>query len=137
MRALAALRTRSRVFRRNDYLRGEATAPGRAKDITWLRLDGREMVANDWSEPEHAAIAFRLDGGVGERTGAHALGCESFLVVMNGERGAVPLTLPARELGEAWRVVLDTREPPRIGQVVAASAGIEVDAGSVLVLVAG
>ena len=137
VRALAALRTRSRVFRGNDYLRGEPLAPGRAKDITWLRLDGREMVAKDWSEPEHAAIAFRLDGVAGEKTETHAVGCESFLVVMNGERAALPFTLPGRELGASWRVVLDTRDPPRTGQVVAACAGIEVDAGSVLVLVAG
>jgi glycogen operon protein len=135
VRELAALRTRSRVFRRNDYLRGQPVAPGRAKDITWLRLDGREMVAKDWSAPEHAAIAFRLDGGVVDGAPADAAGYESYLVLMNGERAGVSFTLPPRELGAAWSVVLDTREPSRTGQVVVASTGMEVDAGSVLVLV--
>jgi glycogen operon protein len=136
VRALAALRTRSRVFRRNDYLRGHAAAPGRPKDITWLRLDGAEMTARDWSEPEHAAIAFRLDGGAVDGTEVEGTVDDSYLVVMNGERAGVPLTLPPRELGEAWSVVLDTREPPRTGEVVAAGARIDVDGGTLMVLVA-
>ncbi len=135
VRALAALRTRSRAFRRNDYLLGKPLAPGRPKDITWLRPDGREMTAKDWSEPKSASIALRLDGGVVEGTEADAVGCESFLVVLNRERGGRSLTRPPRELGETWRVVLDTSEVPRIGDVVAASAGIEVGAGTFMVFV--
>jgi glycogen operon protein len=135
VRALAALRTRSRVFRRNEYSRGEAVAPGCAKDITWLRLDGREMTAQDWSSPEHAALAFRLEGGALEAAHAGVSGCESYLVVMNGERAALKLTLPPRELGAAWTVALESSDPARTGQRVAASASIELAAGSVLVLV--
>ena len=133
VRALAALRTRSRVFRRSRYLRGEAVAPGRPKDIIWLRFDGREMTAADWSRPEHAAIAFRLEGG-GDGANAGGAGSESSLVVMNGDRAALSFTLPPRELGAAWVVVLETSEPPRTGQAVAASTSIEIPAGSVIVL---
>ena len=42
VRALAALRARSRVFRRNDYLRGQPAAPGRAEGhhVAALRRPG-------------------------------------------------------------------------------------------------
>ncbi|HEX3344343.1 MAG TPA: glycogen debranching protein GlgX, partial [Polyangiaceae bacterium] len=134
VRALAALRMRSRVFRRSEYLRGEAVAPGWPKDITWLRPDGREMTAKDWTEPAHAAIAFRLEGGGIDGAEAGAAGSESYLVVLNGERAGLPFTLPSREAGDEWTVVLETAEPSRAGQTVKTSARVDVGAGSVLVL---
>ncbi|MGD0529421.1 MAG: glycogen debranching protein GlgX [Polyangiaceae bacterium] len=134
VRALAALRSRSRVFRRNDYLRGQPAAPGQPKDITWLRFDGREMGAKDWSEPEHAAIAFRLEGGASDGPPSRLSGWESYLVVMNGERSPLAFTLPPPELGETWRIALETRERPRTGESLAASTTVTLEAGTVLVL---
>jgi isoamylase len=137
VRALAALRKEHRVFRRRDFLDGARAERSRGKDITWLRWGGDEMTAKDWSEPEHAAIAFRLDGdAIDLRPGVEPLSDDSFLVLMNAESASLPFTAPSRELGEAWRIVLDTSEAPRVGQVLAALGVIDLPAGSVLVLVA-
>jgi isoamylase len=137
VRALAMLRKEHRVFRRRDFLDGARAERSRGKDITWLRWRGGEMTAKDWSEPEHAAIAFRLDGdAIDVRPGVEPVSDDSFLVLMNAESTSLPFTAPSRELGEAWRIVLDTSETPRVGQILAALGAIDLPAGSVLVLAA-
>ncbi|HEY8090374.1 MAG TPA: glycogen debranching protein GlgX [Polyangiaceae bacterium] len=137
VRALAALRRRHPVFRRHEFLRGVRAEGSRGKDITWLLPDGREMVAEDWSAPAHAAMAFRLDGDVVEGTPDPDRGRDdSFLVLMNGEPTALTFTTPPRELGTAWRVVVDTRDPPGPGQVVRAGGSIELTPGSLVALAA-
>ena len=137
VRALAALRRRHPVFRRHEFLRGVRAEGSRGKDITWLLPDGREMVAEDWSAPAHAAMAFRLDGDVVEGTPDPDRGRDdSFLVLMNGEPTALAFTAPPRELGAAWRVVVDTRDPPSPGEVIRAGGSIELGPGSLVALVA-
>jgi len=136
VRALAALRRRHPVFRRHDFLRGISTGGGRPKDITWLRVDGAEMKDADWSSPERATMAFRLDGGaVDIPSGPSGARDDSFLVMMNGERSALTFTLPPAQLGKSWRVVVDASEPPRLGELRAAGGTIEVAAGGLAVLV--
>ena len=94
------------------------------------------MTAKDWSAPEHAAIAFRLDGDATDTIPARsAPNDDSFLVFMNGERAPVRFTAPPKALGNAWRVVVDTREPPRTGEVVGAGTSIELAPGSLVLLV--
>jgi glycogen operon protein len=136
VRQVADLRRRHAAFRRHDFLQGAAANGSRGKDIMWLRPDGREMTAADWSEPRYAALAFRLDGDAVDSAPAGApLRDDTFLVLMNGERTALAFTTPPPALGEAWRVAVDTRESPRIGQQVGASAAFELSAGSLVVLV--
>jgi isoamylase len=129
VRALVALRKRHGVFRRHDFLRGAPAGPGRPKDILWLRVDGAEMTATDWSDPQRASIAFRLDGaGAG-------VSDDSFMVLLNGHREPTRFTLPPRSLGEAWRTVVDTRAAPTLGEVLRAGASVDLEAGSALVAV--
>jgi isoamylase len=135
VRALAALRQRHLVFRRQDFLQGVSTGSSGAKDITWLRLDGAEMTDPDWASPERAALAFRLDGGSVDIPGTPAARDDSFLVIMNGERSALTFTLPPPRLGESWRVVVDASESSRLGEVRQAGGAIELPAGGLVVLV--
>ena len=136
VRALATLRKRHPVFRRHDFLRGARSDRSRGKDITWLRTDGTEMTDKDWALHDRAVMAFRLDGDATDATPARSVvHDDSFLVLMNGERTAVTFTAPAEELGEAWSVVVDTREPPGTGEVVRAGARIELAPGSLVLLV--
>jgi len=126
VRALSAMRMRHPVFRRRDFLRGTASSGGQEKDITWLRADGVEMQAADWAQPEVAAIAFRLDGdGVDD----------SFVVMMNGGAEPVSFVAPAASFGQVWRVVVDTRQYPHLGEVVRASGGVVMSPRSVVVMV--
>ena len=135
VRLLTALRKHHPVFRRNDFLRGVRVEGSRGKDITWLRIDGREMAADDWTAPARAAVAFRLDGDALEGTsGRERLRDDSFLVLMNGESSATAFTAPAAPLGRAWRVVIDTRESPQRAELVSAGGPIELGPGSLVVL---
>jgi glycogen operon protein len=137
MRDLAGLRQAHRVFRRRDFLAGARTARSRGKDITWLRTDGQEMTAQDWAEPARAVMAFRLDGdALDSLPGIDSPRDDSFLVFMNGENTPVAFSAPAPDLGAAWRTVVDTSEPPRTGQTLAASATLQLPPGSLVVLVA-
>jgi glycogen operon protein len=139
-RALLSLRHRHPVFRREEFLRGTQRNGSRGKDITWLRPEGTEMNAEDWADPEHAAIGFRLDGDgvvpdhVVEGAATHR--DDSFLVLMNGETsGALTFVLPGLRLGDAWRVVVDTRDPAKLGEVLQAGDATELPGGALVVLV--
>jgi isoamylase len=132
-RSLVSFRKRHLVFRRRHFLRGERTLRSRRKDIVWLLPDGTEMALLDWSEPELAAMAFLLDGDAFEPEGAEVEHDASFLVFMNGEPLETTFMLPAFLSGEAWHVVLDTRERSRVGQVVAPGDPVLLDAGSLVV----
>ena len=135
VQALAKLRRDHAVFRRREFLRGILRPGGRAKDITWLRPEGSEMGVEDWAAPRRAAIAFRLDGDSVETAPGTAVHDSSFVVMLNGDREAVAFSLPPAALGGPWRIVIDTREPAHVGEVVRAGTALELDAGSVVVLI--
>jgi isoamylase len=136
VRALAALRKGHPVFRRREFLRGQRVGGSRGKDITWLRPDGGEMTAEDWTDPQRAAIAFRLDGDCVDPSPAcgEARRDDSFLVLLNGAPEAVRFALPPAALGERWRIVVDTREAAHVGAVLRAGEGIALDGGAALVM---
>jgi glycogen operon protein len=95
-RELASLRCQHPAFRRRDFLT--------ARDITWLKPGGGEMMGPDWQSPLFAALAFRLEGGADD---------DSFAVLMNGEAAPMTFRLPPG----SWRVVLDTTETTPKGSV--------------------
>jgi len=135
VRDLVALRKRHRLFRRRDFLRGVATVRSRGKDITWLRPDGREMAVGDWVDPPSAAIAFRLDGEAIDHEGPATVSDDSFLFLMNGEGERVRFRLPEPALGLGWKVVVDSREPSRVGDVLRPPGAVDLDGGSLVAMV--
>jgi glycogen operon protein len=133
-RALAAFRRRHLVFRRDDFLRGTSVGGSSCKDIVWLRPDGAEMQRADWDDPPLAALAFRLDGEAFVAAPGETPSDSSFLVIMNGERSTTTFTVPSVDFGDLWRVVVDTRERPHVGDLARPGQKIDVDAGGLLVL---
>jgi isoamylase len=135
VRAVAQLRRDHPVFRRRDFLQGTLRPGGRAKDIVWLRADGAEMRVEDWAAPKQAAIAFRLDGASIETGPGTVVHDDSFVVMLNGEREPLAFSLPRAALGGPWRIVVDTREKSRVGEVGQAASQVELEAGSAVVWV--
>jgi len=136
VRELVALRKRHRLFRRHDFLQGAVSGQGRGKDITWLRPDGREMSDADWgADAQRAAIAFRLDGEAVDHDGSELPSDDTFLLLMNGEAKRVTFRLPERALGLAWRVVVDSREVPLVGDVITPPGSVDLDGGSLVALI--
>jgi glycogen operon protein len=134
-RALVALRKGHSVFRRTGFLRGAPVGASRNLDITWLRPDGEMMLAVDWETPARAAIAWRLDGAAQEPGMAAGPNDDSFLVMMNGEGKPTGFVLPGPPLGKAWRVVVDTTEALRSGEVVRARGAIDLAAGGLMIMI--
>jgi isoamylase len=134
VRMLSSIRKAHPAFRRDDFLRGVPNPGSAAKDIAWLRHDGTEMRAEDWAAPAQAVLAFRLDGGGAIHSAAQGAGAwgGAVLVMMNGEHETVTFALPGPDLGEAWTVLLDTRDVARVGETARAGAVVELEAGSLV-----
>ncbi|MBY0508733.1 MAG: glycogen debranching enzyme GlgX, partial [Rhodospirillaceae bacterium] len=93
VRRILALRASTHAFARDLFFTGDALQ-GEAKDLAWLRPDGREMTTEDWREPNQQCLGCLLsDHG------------HSLLIALNASREIVPFVLPPDRL---WRIVLDT-----------------------------
>ncbi|MDQ6435914.1 glycogen debranching protein GlgX [Mesorhizobium sp. LHD-90] len=93
---LAALRKRLVVLRDCTFLTGTA-AGGEFLDVEWLTEAGQPMTEQDWNDPGHSRLTMVLAGEDAARVA----------VVINGDRHASSITLPARP-GFRWAEVLGT-----------------------------
>jgi isoamylase len=92
------------------------------------------MAAADWTDPKGATLAFRLDGEAFADERNDGRGDASFLVLLNGEREETLFTVPPAGYGEVWRVAIDTRERPIVGDLLRAAQTVQLSAGSLVVL---
>jgi isoamylase len=106
-RSMVQLRQMHPVFRRIQFFRGVHTARG-AKDITWLRPDGREMTATDWTTPGVAAVGMMLagDGIPSVDDDGEPVVDDTFLVLLSASPQQVSFVVPR---AGSWSVVVDTR----------------------------
>ncbi|MGA2925027.1 MAG: glycogen debranching protein GlgX [Solirubrobacteraceae bacterium] len=106
---LIELRQREPVFRRRDFLSGEASNGSGLPDVAWLRPDGQRMTEEDWGQ-HGAALAVFLNGEeipTHDRDGNRIEG-NSFLIFFNAHYEPLKFTA-ARELGDArWSVEINT-----------------------------
>ncbi|MEO8158613.1 MAG: glycogen debranching protein GlgX [Betaproteobacteria bacterium] len=120
---LTALRHAHPTFRRRNFFAGVAREGDAAKDVTWLKPDGSEMLPHDWND-DHARCLGKLISGnaIAERgRRGEVLRDDDFLLLFNAHHDEIPFTLPAG--GESgWRLLLDTAmpEPPAANNGVAA-----------------
>jgi len=112
-RAVFAVRAANPVLRRRNYFRHEPEHPGGAKDLTWLRSDGKEMAAEDWADPANHVLGMLVLGEatdeVDER-GRRLMG-EAILLLTNGGARSRPFTLPLMETPGVWGEILNTAHP--------------------------
>jgi glycogen operon protein len=107
------LRAEHPIFRRRRFFRGEPVVDSSVEDIAWLRQDGTRMTPQDWASGSVRTIMVFLNGnGIPERD---ALGepilDDSFLVLFNPLPSTVTFTLPGKEYGQMWEIVVDTADP--------------------------
>jgi glycogen operon protein len=111
------------IFRDNPVLRHQSFFTGRplsgdgAKDIMWLRRDGKEMSTEDWENPDPHVLGMLLYGratdDVDER-GRPTFG-DTLLVLMNGGAHTRYVNLPEMETPGRWRMILNTARPGAAG----------------------
>jgi glycogen operon protein len=136
-RGLISFRLRHRVFRRRSYFQGRPIHGTDVSDIAWFTPAGDEMDEGNWDEGYAKAVTVFLNGEALERgrRGEEHID-DSFLVLFNAHHEHMTFTLPDSKWGDAWVVVIDTRDwtieadasPIKTGE------SLEVEARSVVVL---
>jgi glycogen debranching enzyme GlgX len=97
-------RLRHPALRTDRPLTGRAADSSELPDVAWQRLDGAPMTEADW---RHARSLAMLLHHAGDRA----------LMAVHGEADAAALTLPAPRPGHAWRLLVDSAEPEREGEM--------------------
>ncbi|OBG85065.1 glycogen debranching enzyme GlgX [Mycobacterium sp. E3298] len=139
-RVVSALRANHPVFRRRRFFSGKPL--GRRgqdglPDIAWFTPEGTEMTEEDWGAGFAKSVAVFLNGhGIPDRDarGQRVLD-DSFLLCFNAHYEAIEFTLPPKEFGAAWQLVVFTgpdEETP--AEEVPGGGTLTVDAHTAVVL---
>jgi isoamylase len=117
-----ALRHAHPVFRRRKFFAGRPVGRRRAgalADIAWFTPSGVEMTEQDWDSGFGKCVTVFLNGqGIAEAdTRGEPVVDDSFLLCLNAHYEDIDVTLPGREYGTRWAVVVDTA----LGDVVTLS----------------
>jgi isoamylase len=137
-RRLVHLRRRHPVFRRRRWFQGRALRGSTTSDIGWFTPDGQEMTEEDWNVGFAKTLGVYLNGQAipdpdprGER-----IVNDSFYVLLNAHHEPLTFTLPARDWGRRWALVLATTSatPEEEGPVHEAGRALEVEGRSLMVL---
>jgi glycogen operon protein len=112
-RTVSALRAEHPVFRRRRFFSGKPV--GRRgqdglPDIAWFTPEGTEMTDEDWGASFAKSLTVFLNGhGIPDRDarGQRVLD-DSFLLCFNAHYEPIEFTLPPKEFGAAWQVVVFT-----------------------------
>jgi isoamylase len=126
---LTRLRAEHPIFRRRRFFTGEPVGDTKVPDIAWLRRDGELMTEADWSTRSGMTMTVFLNGhGLPERDAlGEAITDDSFLLLFNPLGDHVSFTLPARDYGRTWEIVVNTADPLLATRRRTAKAGTQVD----------
>jgi isoamylase len=107
------LRQNNAVLRRRNFFRGRPIRGSDLKDILWVRPDGEEMSETEWNDAGVHAVGMYLSGQAADVTDDHGqqIVGDSLLLLFNTSDRAIPFTLPDVNLGQPWRLALDTTHP--------------------------
>ncbi len=104
------LRHSHAVLRRRHFFSGEPTVKDGAKDVSWIRSDGRELTGRDWGDSNNHVVGMLIWGDATDETddrGRPIVG-ETLLLIFNGGADSVPFTLPTVEGDGIWTELVDT-----------------------------
>ncbi|WP_090608544.1 glycogen debranching protein GlgX [Mycobacterium lentiflavum] len=139
-RKVSGLRADHPVFRRRRFFSGKPV--GRRgqdglPDISWFAPDGSEMTDEDWGAGFSKSVAVFLNGhGIPDRDarGQRVLD-DSFLLCFNAHYEPIEFTLPPKEFGASWQLVVFTGpEEETPADEVPGGGTLAVDAHSAVVL---
>jgi isoamylase len=137
-RELIALRMKHHVLRRRRFLAGDPGHGGESDlgEIAWLTPSGAHMAEKDWSTWYARAVMVFLNGDAipePNRRGERIVD-DSFLILFNGNHDPLDFTVPGKEFGDRWDVVLDTAGDLRPGRRIRAGTVLRLVDRSVTVL---
>ncbi|ORA19407.1 glycogen debranching protein GlgX [Mycobacterium arosiense] len=139
-RTVSALRAEHPVFRRRRFFSGKPV--GRRgqdglPDIAWFTPEGTEMTEEDWGASFAKSVAVFLNGhGIPylDARGQRVLD-DSFLLCFNAHYEPIEFTLPPKEFGAAWEIVVYTGpEETTPADEVPGGGALNVEAHTAVVL---
>lgn len=137
---LIGIRRRHPVFRRQRFLAGGPLGSDvQDRDIAWLVPDGRLMTPEDWNQHFGKSLMVYLNGSaISERdSSGQPITDDSFIMIFNAHHESIEFTLPPKELGAKWKLMVDTADSggyPDEDTVVDAAGKLVVQGRSTLLL---
>jgi isoamylase len=132
-RAVFAIRAANPVLRWRTFFRREAMSPGRPKGLTWIRPDGAEMTAEDWSEKGNHVLGMllRQEGETELDQRGRPPSGEAVLLLLNGGARSKHFVLPSLDPPGGWIEIVNTAQP---GGRVARQGEVSLVARSLILL---
>ena len=135
---VVALRLRHPVFRRRRFFRGRADHGGENQvgDIAWFTPSGAHMTEQDWANGFARSVSVFLNGDAILEPDDHGQQVidDSFLILFNAHYEPLTFTLPMKDYGLRWSVVLDTSGVIPPGRKTRSRAKLSISARSMVVL---
>jgi glycogen operon protein len=121
------------IFRRRRWFQGRPIRG--AIDIVWFKPDGKPMSDQDWVSRHARSLGVFLNGKAipGRDYRGQPIVDDSFLLLFNGQARPVYWNLP-KDLGEGWRLVLDTDRLQPEGEPAEVPERVLTRARSIVVL---
>jgi glycogen operon protein len=109
-RRLIAFRHAHPAFRRRRWFLGRAIHGADCKDIAWFTLDGTQMSEEHWGEGFAKSLGIFINGDTipNPNTRGDPVTDASFYLIFNAHYEALEFTLPDRQWGTRWTLLLDT-----------------------------
>ncbi|OFK93496.1 glycogen debranching protein GlgX [Corynebacterium hesseae] len=137
---LINIRKNHPVFRRQRFLAGGPFGSEvKDRDIAWLVPSGKLMTPEDWDFEFGKALMVYLNGNAITETTARGerITDDSFIMIFNAHHEDIEFTLPKKDLGASWRLIVDTSDSggyPDEEKLIAAAGTIMVQPRSTLIL---
>jgi isoamylase len=120
------------VFRRKRFFDGRPTHRGAGpEDIAWFTPDGAHMSEEDWEATFGKAITVYLNGeGIHDRDPrGEWVRDDSFVLFFNAHYEDIEFTVPGKEYGDQWQVVVNT-DTGEVDTHTSVGFGIEPETGN-------
>ncbi len=137
---LINIRKNHPVFRRQRFLAGGPFGSEvKDRDIAWLVPSGKLMSPEDWDFEFGKALMVYLNGNAITETTARGerITDDSFIMIFNAHHEEIEFTLPKKDLGASWRLIVDTSDSggyPDEEKLIAAEGSIVVQPRTSLIL---
>ena len=114
-----AIRRTNPALRRRYFFRGHPVGGG-AKDVTWLRADGREMTDAEWKDNDSHSLGMLIRGEAADEIDERGrpIKGDTLLLVVNNREGEEGWCLPRLEIPGTWVLTVDTERPTVVDEPV-------------------
>jgi len=132
-RRVFAIRSGIPALRRHSFFSGHPVAEGAAKDVSWLRPDGREMSPEDWQDPARGVLGMCIHGEASDEVDerGRSVRSDTMLLLVNATHRSCYFRLPPFPGRGRWEKLLNTARP---GVRIVRHEGVNLVALSVILL---